>query len=385
MRLTIFTHKEVYNSKKVVGQYETSGGFPYQIKHMSKLFSNTTLICTLRESKVNKDFEQVKGKNLKVIALPEPLFRGHMRHLFLIFWVTKYFWTFHRKIKRTDCVHALVPGDIGLVGLLLTLFYKKPIFIRHCGTWGNKTTIADKFLYWLMLKIAKKNNVIMATGGGELPPEKNNKDIKWIFSTSINSSEWVKLKQAKPWVNGEKLKLITVARLTKEKNIHSIIKSLPIIRKSYNEIELDIIGDGPEMNQLKLFVSNQKLEKHVRLLGQLEHSKIIDKLSNSHLFVFPTNTKEGFPKALLEAMACGLPSIASRVSVIPFLIEDECGWVLNETNEVAISEAVIHMINTPSKMESMGKSARKKSEIYTLENWEKLIYDRLRNEWGPLS
>ena len=114
-------------------------------------------------------------------------------------------------------------------------------------------------------------------------------------------------------------------------------------------------------------------------------SKIIDKLSNSHLFVFPTNTKEGFPKALLEAMACGLPSIASRVSVIPFLIEDECGWVLNETNEVAISEAVIHMINTPSRMESMGKSARKKSEIYTLENWEKLIYDRLRNEWGPLS
>ena len=103
------------------------------------------------------------------------------------------------------------------------------------------------------------------------------------------------------------------------------------------------------------------------------------------MFVFPTNTKEGFPKALLEAMACGLPSIASRVSVIPFLIEDECGWVLNETNEGAISDAVIQMINTPSRMESMGKSARKKSELYTLENWEKLIYDRLRKVWGPLS
>ena len=85
---------------------------------------------------------------------------------------------------------------------------------------------------------------------------------------------------------------------------------------------------------------------------------------------FQQTQKEGFPKALLEAMACGLPSIASRVSVIPFLIEDECGWVLNETNEGAISDAVIQMINTPSRMESMGKSARKKSELYTLENWE---------------
>ena len=138
------------------------------------------------------------------------------------------------------------------------------------------------------------------------------------------------------------------------------------------------------MNQLKSLVFKQKLEKHVRLLGQLEHSKIIDKLSNSHLFVFNKH-KRRISKALLEAMACGLPSIASRVSVIPFLIEDECGWVLNETNEGAISDAVIQMINTPSRMESMGKSARKKSELYTLENWEKLIYDRLRKVWGPLS
>ena len=78
MRLTIITHKEVYNSKKVVGQYETSGGFPHQIKHMSKLFSNTTLICTLRESKVNKDFEQVKGKNLVVISAISHIFTSHI-------------------------------------------------------------------------------------------------------------------------------------------------------------------------------------------------------------------------------------------------------------------------------------------------------------------
>ena len=197
MDLIIISHKEVFYSKKLIGQYRTSGGFPHQIEHISKLFSETTLICTLRYTRSNKGLLPLIGKNLRIFALPEPPFKGHLRHLSLLFWFPNYIKLFHDKIRHSDAVHILVPGDIGLIGLLISFFYNKPTFIRYCGTWGNKTTLADQFLYWLLPKIAKDKNIVMATGGDTKPPEKNNKNIKWIFSTSIKEFEWRKNKKIK--------------------------------------------------------------------------------------------------------------------------------------------------------------------------------------------
>ena len=67
----------------------------------------------------------------------------------------------------------------------------------------------------------------------------------------------------------------------------------------------------------------------------------------SNIFVFPTRTKEGFPKALLEAMACGLPIIASRVSTIPFLVENKCGLIIDDCDPISISKVIIQMISIP--------------------------------------
>ena len=83
-------------------------------------------------------------------------------------------------------------------------------------------------------------------------------------------------------------------------------------------------------------------------------------------------------------MACGLPSIATRVSVIPSLIENKCGFVLDETDPHSIANAVIKMASEPISMNEMGKKARKISQKYTLENWGNLISRRLEKVWGPL-
>ena len=87
---------------------------------------------------------------------------------------------------------------------------------------------------------------------------------------------------------------------------------------------------------------------------------------------------------MVEAMACGLPTIASRVSVIPYLIENRCGIILENTSPESIFKATNAMIENPQKMVLMGEKARLISSKYTLENWQEYIGTALYKQWGPL-
>jgi glycosyltransferase involved in cell wall biosynthesis len=116
----------------------------------------------------------------------------------------------------------------------------------------------------------------------------------------------------------------------------------------------------------------------------MTHEEVIEKLSVAHLFVFPTRLKEGFPKAVLEAMACGLPVIATSVSVLPQLIGENCGILLSKTGADAVSEAIIKLISTPKEIPIMSANARRTSEAYSLERWRDDIGHQLFSQWGPL-
>ena len=184
-------------------------------------------------------------------------------------------------------------------------------------------------------------------------------------------------------VGDEPLQLITVCRLTADKNTAAIIQALPEILHTLPQTHLTVLGDGPEMPHLQSLVKQLGLEAHVQFMGNVNHDEVVSQLQKAHLFVFPTKVKEGFPKAVLEAMVCGLPVIASDVSVIPYLIgEQERGVVLEEPTAEAVTKAVLEIAANPEKMGAMGKQAREMSQQYTLEHWQAILQQRLEQAWG---
>lgn len=137
--------------------------------------------------------------------------------------------------------------------------------------------------------------------------------------------------------------IVTVGRLVKEKNHLFLIKSFLEVQKKHKNIKLMIIGDGPLREEIEHFISSQKLNEQVLLLGFREN--IIDYLLGSDLFVLPS-ISEGLPIALIEAMYVGLPSIGTKVGGIPEVIADtENGWLVESGDINGMVDAIEKVVS----------------------------------------
>ena len=357
------------------------GGFPLQINSLTKIFKR--IIIALPLSNSNSPSGLIKyDDNVDLLPLKNPIGENYFRKLFFPYWLICEFGKIIRSIRNSKAIYCPLPSDIGLIYLIFAIIFKKKIFVRHCGTWANKSTFVDRFIYWLLIKIASNKIIVMATGGSKEIPDQKNPNIKWIFSTSITAYEWTKIKPAKPWSGSEKLKLVYAGRLSKNKNVDSIIIAAELLNRSNNDFHLDILGSGNQSRHLKYLTMKFKLQNRITFHGSVNHNDVIKYFCKSHLFIFPTNTKEGFPKVLIEAMACGLPSIATEVSVIPYLINKKCGIIIDKTDPQSIYKSIMKMINNPQLMKSMGKEARVKSKSYTIDRWIEIIRKRLNIAWS---
>jgi glycosyltransferase involved in cell wall biosynthesis len=352
---------------------------------ISQLFESTKLLITQPPTPPPDGLIPLHGKALSVQTLPTPG-AGIFHKLRLFPWVVKHLPRIWREVARADAVHAAVPGDVGTIGMLVALLQRKRLFVRHCGTFGEPVTLSDRLLLWILERIAGGRNVVMATGGAELPPSRRNPNISWIFATTLSRCEIDEAPRAPAWQPGEALRLVTVGRLAASKNLTALLGAVPAIQAARTEcILLDIVGDGEERRNLEAQARALGLEGSVTFHGNVDHAGVLRILSGAHLFVFPTRVKEGFPKALLEALACGLPVIATGVSVIPQLLRNGSGLLLREPGEEAVARAVLEVLSQPVHFRRMKSLARQAAQGYSLEAWGEAIGRRLQSAWGRLA
>jgi len=383
MKLLFISHKECWPDSTSPTGYATHGGFPFQVQAISRLFDQTSLLITQPNIPAPNNLLPLQGDALTISTVPPPK-GGRWHKLNLLPWAWHYLPCICVAVARADAVHAAVPGDVGSLGLVIALLLGKPLFVRHCGTFGEPVTLSDYLLLWILERIAGGRCVVMATGGAESPPSKRNPNITWIFSTTLSRSEIDEIPLSRPWQPGEALRLVTVGRLTTSKNFAAIIEALPAIREARPECRLDILGEGECRSVLEAQAQALGVEQAITFHGNVTHAQVLKILSQSHLFVFPTQVKEGFPKAMLEALACGLPVVATRVSVIPRLLENGSGMLLDITNGAAVSRAVKAITADYEHISNMSGLARQAVKGYTLEVWGEAIEKRLRAAWGPL-
>ncbi len=380
MKLAVISHKICWQTADSPSGFATDGGFPIQIKAISELFDETKVVVPCELNANQAGISPLFGKNLQVSPLSVPKGQGLIRKLGIPFWLITNGFKIFREVRHSDAVHAPIPGDVGTIGMLFALLLKKPLFVRHCGNWMIQRTAAESFWKWSMERFAGGRNVMMATGGADAAPSIRNSNIKWIFSTSMSRSA-IQGASAREFPAGGKLKLITACRLEQRKGVEIVIESLSLILQKFPEATLDIVGGGSLLNELKIRVKTLNLTDKITFHGKVAQSEVINLLKNAHVFCFPTSASEGFPKVVLEALSCGLPIITTKVSVLPKLIENGCGVLLEDLSCESFASAIDYIFFNEDKYKNMSVQAVSVAQQYTLENWRDLIGENLRKGW----
>lgn len=182
-------------------------------------------------------------------------------------------------------------------------------------------------------------------------------------------------------LNPKPLHLLAIGRLVEQKGFEYLIEACAILRDRGINFECSIIGDGPLRKQLELTANRYTLNPKVKFLGMKPQEEIQRFYRESDVFVAPSviaknGDRDGIPNVLLEAMAIGLPVVATSVSGIPEAVLDQkTGILVPPKNSTILADAIEYLWKSPLLREKFAINGRKLIEqnFSTDKNIEELI------------
>ncbi len=157
-------------------------------------------------------------------------------------------------------------------------------------------------------------------------------------------------------------KLVYVGRLSAEKGVPILFDSLSLLNTRGYDIELTLLGDGPDRSYLENLAKETGVTTKVTFGGFVDQETIAKTLRESDIFVLPSFA-EGIPVALMEAMAIGIPVIATYVGGITELVVDQqTGQVVFPSDPVALADAIGRYVDDQAFCKTIAHNARKKVE-----------------------
>ena len=153
------------------------------------------------------------------------------------------------------------------------------------------------------------------------------------------------------------IKLVVVSRLVNQKNIDMVIKAVKRIEDK--NILLNIVGDGPEVNNLKNLVKEKSLNKRVSFIGKIKNSELHNYLEDADIFIQASNY-EGLPHSILEAINYEIPILSTEVGGCSAILnKGERGYIIPmPVSEVEVSEEIRTIINNKNEAKSKVKLAK---------------------------
>lgn len=251
----------------------------------------------------------------------------------------------------------------GLMVIIANFFNRRTVLAPRSGL--IKSNVSNsRFYKWLVSTVVNKSDIIIC----------QSQSWKEFYMSVSNSIEEDKFRVIKNWIDPgkylennsdhdtgtkpESLKIIYLGWLERYKGIVDLIEAVKILECKSIHINLDIYGDGSLSGYLKDEIKKSNFNGNIKLRGWANEQQKMNALKECDIFILPSHL-EGFPNALLEAMASEKAAIATSVGAIPELVMNEVnGLLIPSKSPEKIATAIQSLITNSDLRKAIAKNAR---------------------------
>jgi glycosyltransferase involved in cell wall biosynthesis len=161
------------------------------------------------------------------------------------------------------------------------------------------------------------------------------------------------------------VRLLCVASFSEFKGHVVLIEALAAGGPQTDRIEVELVGEGPLRRAVEALAERLGVRSRLHFLGRVSEREVAERLDQADLAVLPSvvarsGDTEGIPNALIEAMACGVPVVSTRVSGIPELVRDgETGLLAEPGDAASLRDAIERTLADPSAAEARARAGRR--------------------------
>lgn len=270
--------------------------------------------------------------------------------------VLKLIYRLYTIIKNSsDCEYIIGIYEIphGFLAFIASIVLRKKSVLCIIGNPAYSEVRHGLHLF-LMKTLIRYMSIVTVTGT-------KSKDvlIKWHFNenkifvlpNAIDTDLFIPDNRAKMY------DIISLGRLSKEKEIINLLKIVKQIHSNLLPIKVAIAGRGPENKRIKKYIETNEMGSFVDLIGYVENK--VEFFNSGKIFVLTSST-EGLPRTVIESMSCGVPCIVSNVGDISDLIENgKNGYLIHDYSDLkSFIEEIMELLNSKEKCHTFGENAR---------------------------
>lgn len=272
------------------------------------------------------------------------------------------FLSFFKVFNKADLIHVHAIDVFGAFSILIAKLIRKPVVV----TVHRADVLPSNSLFLNILRIIafKVVDAIIAVSKATkklalnvgAPANKITVIYNAVDETMFTPRSKSLCRQKLGLPQNSKI-ILFVGNLIPRKGVEYLIRALPIILTKIPNVLLVVIGDGPQRNELEHLAKELNLEQNIVFTGRISTEKLCLYYGAADIFVLPS-LHEGHPMVLLEAMASGLPVVATKVSGnMETVIHGKNGYLVEPKNAHQLANAIIKILSERKQISKFGKAS----------------------------
>jgi glycosyltransferase involved in cell wall biosynthesis len=358
----------------------------FQVDKWAELFDELVICAPFDPSPPPVGFGPYQADNISIVPLASGGGNRLRDKLAMVRLLPGWALTTRRVARSVDAVHIRCPCNIGLVALLSTWGTTRRRYALYAGVWRGYE--GEPFFFGLQRRLLGSRwfKGPVSVYASRQPGHDN---LEPFFSPSFSLKAWEaagaaaeakiervgRADRSGPW------HLVTVGRLTANKNQRTVIEATARVVAAGVDVTLGVYGDGPCRGDLEALARSLGIADRVVFHGEISHQGVMEAFEAADLHLLATR-QEGFGKVLLEGMVYGTVPIFSESPVAAEISGDGRRGLVFSTSDVdGLADHILALVDDGPRWQAMAEAARAYAGESTLDRFADRVRELLERHW----